>query len=132
MCYPNWLVREYPPVSAAPSPINGLGLFTNRRFAAGEVIGKLALKKAGTQGVHTIKIGGEHRLVGKPWRYLNHACLPNAVLQSGQDDITVYAMADILPQAEVTIDYRLLEETISARFTCGCGKCRASNAPERL
>lgn len=123
---PPWIVRWLKPVRRGRSLIHRIGFFANRKFASNDVIGNLKLGNAAPQGEHTILFNGEHRLVKKPWRHLNHSCTPNAELSHGKDQITLKATEDILPQMEVTIDYEITESMIAKDFDCNCQKqdCR--------
>lgn len=119
-------------VYASRGAIDDLGTFTNRQFSVGEKIGDLALGSAKPQDTYTIEFNHVHRVVEEPWRYLNHGCEPNAGLVWGQNEIAVIALADILPHAEITIDYRQLPEQRSKRFLCRCRKCLDSGSPVTL
>lgn len=129
---PSWITQRLQPVRADRSQISKVGLFANRRFKIGEEIGILALGKVVEQGIHTIRFNDQHRLVKKPWRHLNHACTPNAKLDWGAKNIRLLTTSEILPQDEITFDYRLLPETISDHFDCRCEKCRNSATTERI
>src|SRR6266545_5338866 len=78
-------------VRAAPSLIAGTGVFVLRSLTAGEAIGALTLGAAVPQDRHTILVGTEHRVVGEPWRFLNHACTPTATLHIGDDSALLFA-----------------------------------------
>lgn len=57
-----------------------------------------------------------------PWRFLNHACEPNAALQGR----TLVARRWIRPGEEVTFDYLTTEYDLAEPFSCSCGapSCR--------
>jgi hypothetical protein len=68
-------------VRAGNSTIEGIGLISNIRFERDEKIGEIRLGPASAQGgKHTLQFKGQHRVVEKPWRFLNHSCVPNARL----------------------------------------------------
>ena len=119
-------------VRAGPSAIAGEGLFVLRPVRAGETIGALELGPAGPQGRHTLLVGTEHRLVAKPWRFLNHACAPTAALEFTPDSAVLSAARDLPAFSELTIDYNALPEDVGTAFECRCARCRAAAAPSRI
>jgi hypothetical protein len=108
---------------AAPSAIDGVGLFVVRRVAAGEELGQLRLGPPGPQGKHTLLVGAQHRAVASPWRFLNHACTPSARLIFSPASVTLLALRDLPAHSELTIDYAALPEKVSVTFACRCGRC---------
>lgn len=115
-------------VRAGPSAISGRGLFLLRSARAGELIGGLELGAAGPQGKHTLLVGAQHRLVAKPWRFLNHACAPTAVLRVTDDAAVLFAAVDLPAFSELTIDYTALPEEVGTAFECRCARCAAGSA----
>jgi hypothetical protein len=110
-------------VRRGPSRIDGVGLFTRRALLPDEEIGAVALGGRGRQGRHTLEVGGRHRRVKKPWRYLNHACKPSARLVVSQNSARLYSTRPLAPNSELTIDYNLLPERVSSGFRCHCANC---------
>jgi hypothetical protein len=53
------------------------------------------------------------------WRYLNHACQPNAAVVGRG----LIALRDIAAGEEVTFDYNRNEYEIAEPFACHCGAC---------
>lgn len=51
------------------------------------------------------------------WRFMNHHCNPNTVIQ-GRDVIALHAIA---PWADVTFDYNATEYDMADPFNCRCG-----------
>jgi hypothetical protein len=100
-----------------------------RLFAAGERILHFdgCLVAAPTR--YTIQIGEREHVEGPPprgdehgpdphaWRFLNHACKPNAVLRGRW----LGAVAAIAPGDEITFDYTTTEFDMACPFVCGCG-----------
>jgi SET domain len=119
-------------VRAAPSAIAGTGLFVLRNVTAGEAIGALELGAAGPQGMHTLLVGAQHRVVERPWRFINHACAPNATLHIGDEAALLFAAEDLGAYTELTIDYNALPEEIGTAFECQCARCLAASAPSRI
>lgn len=89
--YPNKVILRFKKVRAGISLIGGTGLFSNDRFETGHEIGQLRLARVAPQGKHTVKFKEQHRVVKKPWRYLNHSCDPNAELKWHEDRIALVA-----------------------------------------
>lgn len=94
-------------VYVGPSPIHGKGLFAARRLQAGQLIGVYDGPVTEKNGDHVLWIeDGE----GTGWtgydginemRYMNHADSPTAEM----DGLNCYALVDIEPGMEITIDY---------------------------
>lgn len=110
-------------VFAGASPIDGRGLFARRSFQAERAIAPLRLGPARAQGRHTLQVGSRHLTVEPPWRYINHACRPNARLEITARGATLIATRAITAGQELTIDYGSLPETPSVAFACRCGAC---------
>ena len=84
-----------------------------------------------TRSRHSLQLSPGRHLVPPPdlgvddddtryvWRYLNHSCAPNAIVQ-GRD---VIACRPIWLGDEITFDYTTTEDTLAAPFHCGCGHC---------
>jgi hypothetical protein len=129
-----WLFRlmERRVVRPGPSGIDGTGLFVMRAFREGARVGRLRLGPPGPQGKHTLLIGAQHRSVETPWRFLNHACRPSAVLRLTPTEALLFAARPLSPHAELTIDYAALPEQISASFACRCASCVRARQPARV
>jgi len=59
----------------------------------------------------------EHELDHHPWRFLNHACSPNAVLRGRW----LVALRAIGKGEQVTFDYTTTEYDMACPFACHCG-----------
>ncbi|MGJ0395089.1 MAG: SET domain-containing protein-lysine N-methyltransferase [Methylocystis sp.] len=127
-----WFFSNFRPVRASLSPIAGTGVFANTRFKKDKVIGNLKLGSESAQGQHTILLGGQHVVVIEPWRFLNHACVPNARLEFLDRDVRMVAIQEIFPQTEITFDYRTLGEKLSEEFECSCPTCRQSGSATKI
>jgi hypothetical protein len=53
-----------------------------------------------------------------PWRFLNHACRPNAVFRGRR----LVALRAIEPWVQVTFDYSVTEYELATPFRCGCAE----------
>jgi hypothetical protein len=54
-----------------------------------------------------------------PWRFLNHACDPNAAISVGR----LLALRAIDAGEEITFDYNTTEYEMAEPFVCLCGNC---------
>jgi SET domain-containing protein len=128
-----------PKTEKRASPIQGRGLFAREAIAAGEIVAV----KGGTimdaaafarirDAVSPAEIQIEEGLYIAPRSAteveanilcLNHSCNPNVGVR-GQ--ITFVAMRDIPVEAELTIDYAMIDGDPAERMECSCGarECR--------
>ncbi|MBB2486562.1 SET domain-containing protein-lysine N-methyltransferase [Mitsuaria sp. WAJ17] len=128
-------------VSVQPSRIDGHGVFAAEPIPArrkiGEMRGELiSVAEArrrikGRARIHMVEVS-ERRAIDAtesdgPLRYINHSCLPNAVLRIRQGRAEFYAIRDIEPGEELTADYG--ESHHEGRLRCACG---APNCKGRL
>ncbi len=97
----------------ADSPIHGKGLFAARTLAAGELIGVYDGPRVEEDGTYVLWVEDEP---GGGWtgydgrndmRFLNHSAAPNAEM----DGLHCYAIEDIPPHTEITIDYGWEEDS---------------------
>lgn len=116
------------------SAIAGVGLFAREAIAAGEIVavkGGAIMDRAAfarvREEVSPAEIQIEDDLFIAPrtaaevegsMLHLNHSCAPNVGVR-GQ--ITFVAMRDVLPGAELTIDYAMIDGDPSERMECTCG-----------
>jgi len=129
------VLKKKAPVTVGPAK-HGKGVFAAKRFRAGQVIGEISGKLINDPEYgsnYCIDVGSTYSLEpGEPYRFLNHACEPNAklfVIYRHESDpieerkVVVEALKNIQPGAEVLIDY---EWTADAAIECGCGapSCR--------
>ncbi len=101
------------------SAIHGYGIFTKQAIRKGgfiaELRGSKVLYKSTIQGQSNryenwIGIGKDTWIDPiDEFQYLNHSCNPNAGLR-GSRILKLYAMRDIEPGEEITIDYSTTEE----------------------
>ena len=124
-------------VVARGSQIEGLGVFAERRFDAGEVVLLIDTSRVvdeehplhpelGEQEEHCTQLpGGRVVLLPPPERYLNHSCDPNSYLKTLGGELQVVARRPIPSGEEVTLDY-LINTHGGSRWQCRCGtgRCR--------
>jgi hypothetical protein len=77
--------------SVKDSNIEGLGVFAERSFKAGDIIG-------------LARVSGKRAVLG---RYVNHSSAPNAQLTQQGEDLVTVALRDIKAGEEITNDYRV-------------------------
>ena len=120
-------------VAVAPSRIDGQGAFAAEPIPARRKIGEIrgesisvreARRRA--KGVARIMIVevSERRAIdasqsSDPLRFTNHSCAPNAVLRIRQGRVEFYAMRDVAPGEELTVNYG--ESHHEGRLRCRCG-----------
>lgn len=103
------------PYKPGPSKIHGLGVIATRLIRAGERI---------------------HVDLGPEFHGFNHSCAPTLgrLYGVGQSYRTYapyrFALRDIEPGSELTIDYRIWQfnKRFRFEFICNCPKCRKENA----
>jgi uncharacterized protein len=61
-----------------------------------------------------------------PMRYTNHCCSPNARLCIRQGRVEFYALRDIAPGHEITVDYGDTHHAGKLPCRCGALNCRGA------
>jgi SET domain-containing protein len=125
-------------VRADRSPIQGIGVFAMakipRRAKIGEITGELisvreARKRArGRSRICLIDLCDRHALdctKGNILRRLNHSCRPNAFLRIIRTRVEVYALRNIKPGEELTLDYGETPHDDGMQCKCGHRECRS-------
>ncbi len=104
------------------SSIDGRGLCANRLFQANEPICYLTGRvKISPKSTLPNWIGiGPYVWIDPclPLQYINHSCSPNSCFGPNR---TLYAMREILPGDEITLDYSTTEADPDWRMQCTCG-----------
>jgi SET domain-containing protein len=120
-------------VEVRPSRIDGRGAFAAEAIAARRKIGEIrgesisvreARRRARGQARIMIVEVSERRAIdasasADPLRFANHSCAPNAVLRIRQGRVEIYALRDIAPNEEVSLNYG--ETHHEGRLRCRCG-----------
>lgn len=80
------------------------------------------------EGVYTFWLD-DHRVIdgyetGNVLKYLNHSCTPNCTYEIEEGRIMIFALRDIAPGDELTIDYDYDPDTELERCLCGTEYCR--------
>ena len=120
-------------VDVAPSRIDGQGAFAAEAIPARRKIGEIrgesisvreARRRAkGAARIMIVEVS-ERRAIDAahstdPLRFTNHSCQPNAVLRIRQGRVEFYAMRDVQPGEELTVNYG--ETHHEGRLRCRCG-----------
>ena len=135
-------------IAVRDSGIHGLGVFANRRIAAGKAIGRYdgrrySAQEAATRDWNqavTYVFGVSDGSVidgaqgGNATRHINHSCAPNCVAYEitggdGKLCIEIEALMAISSGAELLLDYALsVEEAVPDDYPCRCGalQCRGT------
>jgi SET domain-containing protein len=119
-------------LTLGPSAIHGKGCFTVVPFIRGSQIADYAGERISKQEARIRRLRGEgHRICdldgiwsidgkvgGNGTNFINHSCDPNCQMCVDAEEITIYALRDILPGEELTIAY--LNETEVWELPCLC------------
>ncbi|MEJ7617677.1 MAG: SET domain-containing protein [Pyrinomonadaceae bacterium] len=135
-----------PELSVKRSPINGRGCFANILFPkrgkiaeyTGELISRreAARRAKGTRKLRICAINYYWSIDGSrgenPARYINHSCTPNSFIRVIYGHIIFFALRDILPGQEITLDYVDTHHSDSKGCTCQSPACRGTiNRPKK-
>ena len=128
--------QKFAVVNAA-SPIDGQGAFAAEAVPARRKIGEIrgesisvreARRRAkGMARIMIVELS-ERRAIdasksSDPLRYTNHSCQPNAVLRIRQGRVEFYAMRDVQPGEELTVNYGETHHEGTLRCRCGAPGC---------
>ncbi|BDE07484.1 SET domain-containing protein-lysine N-methyltransferase [Vulcanimicrobium alpinum] len=128
-----------PGLVVAASPIHGRGCFATRRFArwkkiaeyTGEKITNAEAERRGRRRVLRISgLDGRYSIDGSRGgngtHYINHSCSPTAFMRTVRGHLLVFALRDLRPGDEITIDYVATMHSDRKRCTCGAPDCRGT------
>jgi SET domain-containing protein len=126
-----------PGLAIQNSPINGKGCFATHHFKKwhkianyeGEWISNKEAKRR--SGRRILRICGIDRRWsidgsrgGNGTHYVNHSCTPNSFTRTMHGQLIFFALRDIEPGEEITIDYLATLHPDTKRCTCGAPTCR--------
>jgi SET domain-containing protein len=120
-------------VDVAPSPIDGLGAFAAEAIRAklkiGEIRGESVtveearIRATRSERIMIVELSAKKAIdftnSADPMRYTNHSCRPNAQLVIRNGRVEFYALRDIRPGEEITVNYG--ETHHEGRLACRCG-----------
>ncbi len=128
-----------PGLAIEKSQINGKGCFATIHFPyrkkiaeyTGERINEEEVqRRAGRRKLRICAIDENWSLDGSRGgngtHYINHSCQPNAFLMSTSGHLIFFALRDIHPGEEITVDYIATLHDDDKRCTCGAQKCRGT------
>ena len=105
-------------VDVKPSRIDGRGAFAAVAIPARRKIGEIRGESISVREVSERRAIDASQSVD-PLRFTNHSCRPNAVLRIRQGRVEFYALRDVAPGEELTVDYG--ETHHEGRLPCRCG-----------
>jgi uncharacterized protein len=126
-----------PGLMVKKSPINGKGCFATLHFPrrrkiadyTGERITDAEANRRANRRVLRIcaidydwSVDGSRG--GNGTHYINHSCEPNSFIKILYGHIQIYALRDIAPGEEITIDYESTLHSDKKRCSCGAKTCR--------
>jgi SET domain-containing protein len=127
------------------SNIDGRGCFATVPFRArrkvaeltGERIARVeaARRMRGKRRLHICAIDSywnvDSSVGGNGTQYVNHSCEPNCFMRVTHGQVIIYAMRDIEPGEELTLDYRETYHDDSKLCRCGAPSCHYTLNPPK-
>jgi SET domain-containing protein len=122
------------------STIDGRGCFATGRFRRGRKVAELVGERIGRAEAER-RIAGRRRIricdvdertaidanvSGDATAYINHSCKPNLFTRVVCGHVLFFALRDIEPGEELTIDYEISPHPDSTRCRCGAAGCRGT------
>lgn len=125
-------------LTVRPSPIDGLGCFATTCFPIGRRVAVYAGERISrAEGMRRLRQQRKKRVSaldsrwsidgsigGNGTEYINHSCTPTCLSLALNGQILIYAICDIAPGEEITVDYF---EAIDFQYRdcrCGARACR--------
>jgi SET domain-containing protein len=121
------------------SAINGKGCFAALFFPRGKKIAEYAgekistaeaMRRAHRRMLRICAIDSKWSLDGSRGgngtHYINHSCAPNCYMKILYGHIQFYALRDIHPGEEITLDYESTLHSDKKRCTCKSANCRGT------
>lgn len=128
-----------PGLTVEKSRINGKGCFATLHFPRGRKIANYAgeristaeaKRRANRRVLRICAINSRWSLDGSRGgngtHYINHSCEPNSFMKILYGHIQFYALRDISPGDEITIDYETTLHSDRKRCDCGAKTCRGT------
>ena len=132
-------------IEVRASSIDGKGCYATapfkRRRKVAELTGErvsrveAARRMRGKRRLHICAIdsywGVDSSRGGNGTQYINHCCEPNAFMRVAGGRIIIFALRDIEPGEEITLDYGETYHPDTYRCRCGAPSCRGTLNPRR-
>ena len=126
-----------PKLIAGKSPINGRGCYAAIPLKRGRKVGELLGERiTNAEAARRVAKGGKIRICelddrwsidasrgGDATAFINHSCEPNCFSRVTRGHMLFFALRDIEPGEEITLDYTPSQHP-GRRCTCGAPKCR--------
>ena len=133
-------VETAPGIRVGKSKIDGRGCFAARRFRKWEKIAELegervsrveaARRMRGKRRLHICAIdsywGIDGSRGGNGSQFINHSCRPNSFVRITHGHVIFFALRDIEPGEEITLDYVESYHPDDYRCRCGVENCRGT------
>ncbi len=127
-------------VDVKPSAIDGHGVFAAeavpRRLKIGEIRGEsisvaeARIRATRVERIMIVELSAKKAIdfskSSDPMRFTNHSCQANARLCIRQGRVEFYALRDITPGEEITVDYGESHHDGQLRCRCGAPGCRGA------
>ena len=129
-----------PGLTIRKSTINGKGCFATKLFPRGKKIAEYTGERI--SDFEATKRGRNRRILricyinsrwsldgsrgGNGTHYINHCCEPNAYMKNLYGHVLFFALRDIQPGEEITVDYEATLHPDSKRCYCGAMSCRGT------
>jgi uncharacterized protein len=125
-------------LSVMKSVLHGLGCFATVHFPKASALASYAGERithteainrmTGANGRHICQLDLDHyidgSIGGNETRYLNHSCEPNAGVSISDGFMIIFALREIFPGEEVTVDYLNSFEQDQSVCRCRTPTCR--------
>lgn len=127
-------------IEARKSKIDGTGCFATVAFRKGRKIAELtgervsrveaARRMRGKERLHICATdpywGIDSSVGGNASQFINHSCQPNSFVRIMHGHIIFFALRDIAPGEEITLDYVESYHSNDKRCDCGAPECRGT------
>ena len=122
------------------SRIDGKGCFATVAFRKGRKVAELtgervsrieaARRMRGRRRLHICALdhywGVDASRGGNGTQYVNHCCEPNCFMRVTRGHVLIFALRDILPGEELTLDYGVTYHPDTKLCLCGARTCRGT------
>jgi uncharacterized protein len=127
-------------VRVKPSTIDGHGVFAAEPIGSQRKIGEIRGEAISVEEARIRATRHERIMIVElsarraidftrstdPMRYTNHSCQPNARLSTAYGRVEFYALRDIAPGEELTVDYGETHHEGKLACRCGAPGCRGA------